>query len=649
MPPPPAAPPPPGDLGEYAWPRQTPPGDGYAARDVAGFSLLGDEPVAVGEQDALGATETAERLCRLLVSSRHSTPFTLAVDGGWGMGKSSLMRLTDRRLRAERGVSRVWYNAWTASGSGGDVLEGLIKSVLTGLDPNVLRRGLNKLRGNRPLAGALRALLTAAAGLFQAAGPVNELWNRMSADARTRNEMRNVLRRLVDDWAQRGPSSTGGRLLVVFIDDLDRCSEETVLAVCEALKLYLDVPGLAFVIGCDRSALAPGGLLRDLSPAASAFMEKIFQTVYRVPAAADRDITAYVERCARHAGISAYLDGDLTRLLIERSGRNPRRIKRLVNGFVLEATLNPAWRDFGPQAVLRVLLLQYFYADFYRMMTVPRAPSERDTLTEFRDYRLLRALANHPPDAAGPPAEDTYRMTAQLAYHEVAFSPAALQDALPDLERRLPADFPRLAADRGFTSLLDELLALDGTGELVARLQLLPVPVPVPDPEPESSYGLPQSVVDRAFGLDERPNRRRYAGMRVLWVDDHPGNIEVAGASFLRRSGADVLVAGDEDAADEAIAAFVPHVIVSDIQRGREREAGFDYVRRLRAERTYTGPVVYYSSEATAARLAKAREVGALDVTVEFGDLLMHLDAVMAGLPSARTAPPAHPSDGRPR
>lgn len=189
-------------------PAATPP---TSARQEA-FALLSDEPVLTGEQDALGAAHTARQLAALLRASRPSTPFTLAIDGGWGMGKSSLMRLTDRTLREYPEVRTVWYNAWTASG--GDVLEGLIKSVLTGLDPNVLRRGLRRLRTSGPLAAALRALLTAAAGLLHAAGPVNELWDRMSADARTRNEMRDVLQDLVTDWSGRSrppPTPTSRR------------------------------------------------------------------------------------------------------------------------------------------------------------------------------------------------------------------------------------------------------------------------------------------------------------------------------------------------------------------------------------------------------------------------------------------------------
>lgn len=269
-------------------------------------------------------------------------------------------------------VHTVWYNAWTSTGA--DALEGLIKSVLMRFDRRVLRRGLQRISERGALLRAVRAVTTVAAGPLGVAGLVDELWRGLSVNSQARNEMREAIGTLVQEWSETAEFRPR-RLLVVFVDDLDRCSEETVLAVCEAVKVYLDVPGLAFVIGCDRSALAPNGLLRDPSPAASAFMEKVFQTSYRIPVADQQDVREYIDRCARAVGIDRLLDERLTTLLAERSAGNPRRIKRLVNGFVLEATLNPMWEDFPPEAVVRTLLLQYFYADFYRMVAGGGGPA----------------------------------------------------------------------------------------------------------------------------------------------------------------------------------------------------------------------------------------------------------------------------------
>ncbi|TSB17731.1 response regulator, partial [Streptomyces benahoarensis] len=432
------------------------------------FSLLSDEPVTVAGGDLLGAQAAARRLAGLLVASRPATPFTLAVDAGWGMGKSSLMRLVDAELTAQPEVHTVWYNAWTSTGA--DALEGLIKSVLMRFDRRVLRRGLRRATEQRALLRAVRAVTTVAAGPLGVAGLVDELWKSLSVNSQARNEMRTAIGELVGEWAQH----TGElrRLLVVFIDDLDRCSEETVLAVCEAVKIYLDVPGLAFVVGCDRSAMGPNGLLRDLSPAGSAFMEKIFQTSYRIPAPDGRGVEEYIRWCARTAGVEPLLDDTLVELLAQRSARNPRRIKRLVNGFVLEATLNPVWRDFGPDAVLRTLLLQYFYPDFYRMMTGPSGTVDGDVVAEFRTYRAVRRTLLAPRGSV--PEGEAAQAARFVARYDLVLPDgpdAPGPDVLAALERQLPREFPDLVLNAGFTSLIDELVDRDDAAGLLLRLR----------------------------------------------------------------------------------------------------------------------------------------------------------------------------------
>lgn len=49
--------------------------------------------------------------------------------------------------------------------------------------------------------------------------------------------------------------------LVIFIDDLDRCMPDVALQVLEALKLYLNIDKLIFVVGVDRTVI--DGLVKE--------------------------------------------------------------------------------------------------------------------------------------------------------------------------------------------------------------------------------------------------------------------------------------------------------------------------------------------------------------------------------------------------
>lgn len=575
------------------------------------FALLNDEPVTDPASDLLGTGRAARQLARMLHDSRSSTPFTLAVDAGWGMGKSSLMRLVKKELEQEyKDVETVWYNAWTSTGA--DALEGLIKSVLARFDKRRMRRWLYQAEEHAVLIRAVRTVLTVVAAPFGAAGIIDRFWRELSVDAKARNDMRDALRDLATRWADAAEHEPR-RLLVVFVDDLDRCSEETVLAVCEAVKLYLDVPGLAFVIGCDRSALGPAGLLRDLGPAGSAFMEKIFQTSYRIPVTGDDGIEEYVRQCAERSGVHDLLaDDTLVRLIAERSARNPRRIKRLINGFGLECSLNPVWQEFDSEAVIRTLLLQHLYSDFYRTLLASDR-GHRNTAWEFLDYRVARRVLGQP---AVRPGESEWQATVNhLAEHGLAApdleDPDGWGAVLARLEDYLPTGFPALERDQNFVTLVEELMGMQGATGLVERLRRGAGPVaPV-----------------EASGVDEgRP--RPYAGAFVLWVDDHPGNNALI-AGRLESLGAKVVCAEDARTAERILGDSARvDLLISDVSRGTDSDAGFTALKRWRDSGRYDGPAVFYTARRTPNGELHSRGLGA-EITASPSELFGYVDSVL--------------------
>jgi KAP family P-loop domain len=207
------------------------------------YRLLSDQPWR-DAADPFGFEHLAARLKRLILDSRLTTPFTVGIEASWGAGKSSLMQQLERQLigeespsdrehwwprfarpRPELEIRTVWFNAWTAAEA--DVQEGLVKSVLQALDRRILARALRK----KKLITLLRAVVLTAAGFFKLTPLVNAAWESLSADARTRNEINDLISHAVSEWADPSNGlvrrrSTG--LVVVFIDDLDRCSRANV-------------------------------------------------------------------------------------------------------------------------------------------------------------------------------------------------------------------------------------------------------------------------------------------------------------------------------------------------------------------------------------------------------------------------------------
>ncbi|HEV2781831.1 MAG TPA: P-loop NTPase fold protein [Actinophytocola sp.] len=601
----------------------------YAGSSAAPrFVVLNDAPVGDGvEDDLMEATEVARGLAELIVASRAAAPFALAVDAAWGMGKSSLMHRLKATLAAQPAVSVVWFNAWTSGRA--SALEGLIKSVLLRFDRNVIRRAVRSMSRRAHLLGALRALGLVLGSFFGLGRVVDEMWRRMALDAQSRNEIKGVLRDAFTAWIERGGGPGGRRLLVVFVDDLDRCASERIVEVCEAIKLYLDVPGIVFVLGCDQSALWRA--VRDSagiadSAGAVEYLEKIIQINYRIPVPSAAHAVRLVNGYLARSHTSALFDESMKNMIIERSGRNPRRIKRLINSFVLEYHLNRSWDDVGVENLVKVIMLQHFYPGFHQILTNPR---HDDPITEFLQYNEFRTAVRQ---GSEPPAGWEDMVQAK------GLRPHGWRDLLPDLEKELPAEFPTLAADRDFVALIE---SFDGPGIDTARLRrMLRRPLTTADRFAEEYDVLrnlfwesarvpltPEARLPRAPSADDP-----LEGLRILWIDDNPGSNREMAAVLLGR-GAFVTQATNRATALAAIEQRPPDVVLSDFGRGRDDEAGLNDLEYFRKNRIFEGPVLFCSGQGIPERKQRIQELGADGPTNDENEILRWLE---------QAAPTAH-------
>jgi CheY-like chemotaxis protein len=105
------------------------------------------------------------------------------------------------------------------------------------------------------------------------------------------------------------------------------------------------------------------------------------------------------------------------------------------------------------------------------------------------------------------------------------------------------------------------------------------------------------------------------ADRRIICVDDQPSNLDDL-VSELENRGATVRVYSDSVRAEEAIKQRAPDVVISDITRGDDPHAGFEFIARLR--RTgYEGPVVFFTGRVTAQRRERAEQLNAEFAIVE--------------------------------
>ncbi len=205
---------------------------------------------------------------------RTRTPMAILISGGWGTGKTSAMRWLEGLLdiwNQEAGtndikVRTVWFYPWKYDNKQ-DVRRGLIAEVIinsidvkTASTQTVINaaKQFGLFLGKSFLHVLASIKLKAKAPGDIAEGEVDlasikEILAEYQQAAHPEKAYLNEFETMLQRWVK----NTLGKneRMVIFIDDLDRCMPEISLQVLEALKLYLNIEKLIFLVFSWQSVL----------------------------------------------------------------------------------------------------------------------------------------------------------------------------------------------------------------------------------------------------------------------------------------------------------------------------------------------------------------------------------------------------------
>ena len=213
--------------------------------------------------DLLDRRESVEVLTHL-VSSLEG-PSVLAVDAAWGNGKTTFLRIWEQYLR-NQGFPVVKFNAWETDFSE-DPFVALSTELTSGLQEHADQSIAAKVAAMKKSAG--KVLLRAVPGVIRLAtggivdiGPIEELGKALASYAEERisayqgaRESIEEFRSRLQDMAATVSESSGGRPLIVMIDELDRCRPSYAVELLEVAKHLFSVAGIVFILAVNRDQL----------------------------------------------------------------------------------------------------------------------------------------------------------------------------------------------------------------------------------------------------------------------------------------------------------------------------------------------------------------------------------------------------------
>jgi predicted KAP-like P-loop ATPase len=300
-------------------------------------------PDSETDVDFINFGSVAESVAEL-IEQAASKPLSIGVSGAWGVGKSSLIKLTRQALSRRQPSAKespdapdkyvfVEFNAWLYQGYD-DARAALMESIAAELAHLAEERqtGVDKTREFLGRIDWFRAAsLTAGSAVALALGlpPVGLIGQFGSLQGRAKKSVDTELiddtqaavteavgeaKGLIKDRPVKEDESPRQKIqalrdsfeaalteldvtLVVLIDDLDRCLPETAVSTLEAIRLFLFLEGTAFVIAADDQMIKHAVRKHFDGPDESLvtnYFDKLIQIPIRVPTLGTQEVRAYM-------------------------------------------------------------------------------------------------------------------------------------------------------------------------------------------------------------------------------------------------------------------------------------------------------------------------------------------------------------------
>ena len=285
------------------------------------------------------------------------TPITIALQGEWGSGKTSLMNLLKYNLCDTEGAPYfpVWVNTWqyslmkTPNQAIIGILEGIINQI-GALNPNEQRWAQSKKKiGSLFKKMAKVGVKVAASQVGMEGEDVDEMFGDSDAPQSDISQMKDEISSLIAEALQHDPSKQG---FTFYIDDLDRIDPPVAVEILELLKNIFDLEHCVFILAIDYDVVIKGlkpkfGELTDKNEREfRSFFDKIIQLPFSMPVASYNIDTFLVDALKKieFFNDSELADEDTAETLSEIArlsvGCNPRSLKRLTNTLSLISIIN---------------------------------------------------------------------------------------------------------------------------------------------------------------------------------------------------------------------------------------------------------------------------------------------------------------------
>lgn len=321
------------------------------------FSNLTDTPRV--DRDLLGIDKYKEGLKRFLMSAQ--TPLTVAIQGEWGSGKTTLMNFLRQELCTDsEGYYGVWINTWEyglmmdASSTLTNIITAIINQVIEVIEQEnsddaaqLKKKAKSFITRVSKVALKTSANMTIGSGAGDVVDSMFETEQSETGVRQLRDELQSTINHFIAQNPQKG--------FIFFIDDLDRINPPVAVQILELLKNLFDLDNCIFLLAIDYDVVVKGlepkfgKKTMENEREFRSFFEKIIQLPFSMPVN-NYEVQSFLIDNLKQLRLINDNVSEAQTILIEEIGlltvgKNPRAIKRLMNAISLVKCIN----DVGTQ------------------------------------------------------------------------------------------------------------------------------------------------------------------------------------------------------------------------------------------------------------------------------------------------------------
>lgn len=368
----------------------------------------------------LGYKKQADTIRDMILNCK--TPFTLGVSGKWGSGKTSLMKYVMASLGGEplsyrfpnsdelieelvvtqksfknvrdkyknqrniEHIHTIWFNPWEHENEE-EPFVALLREIRDHFD-YVSKFGENssKIMHTTFQAGLDMLGSVLSLGKNQGSNIVeigkkyeHDNFQSMSRNQRLRLMFKAAVEKLLSQKVKSKVKTHEKAKLIIFIDDLDRCEEETIGKLLREIKQHLTTERCVFVFGYDRHHVEKS-LARSLSRSTKetrAYIEKLFQTTFYIKEPDSKYLKSFINQIFLTLELTKKVQktdvNDIIEFISLLLDGNPRRIKTFLNSFYIHF-INTSFskqKIINKDDIKKLILINYlkiYYEPIYAVL-----------------------------------------------------------------------------------------------------------------------------------------------------------------------------------------------------------------------------------------------------------------------------------------